>query len=198
MLRSILLLSLLLVASCAKDKSASASAPTAANKTMSQKFNGPPIKQNSNGEWPDEVKKYSSSDTNRQSSYFSEKSTIAKPYKTGEYTKTAWTGKTKEVSRPGYTGNTDGSRFHTLSSVAHTDTHESNTTAAIRSDAYKTGNYKTSSARENKANRLDHPSDAATDARRGVTPEPDVISWKQQRAMDVKATKSILGRDRDQ
>lgn len=204
MFRPTLLLSLLLMVSCASHKSSSASAsastsdsPSAAAepKTMSQKFNGPPVKQGANGEWPDDVKKFSASDSNRVSPYFNAKSSIAKPYKTGEYAKTAWTGKQKDVPMPAYGGNTDGNRFHTPSRIQHDPAHETSTTTAALPGDYKTGDYKTSTAHEQGAKQLSKPSNAIVDSRRGVYPEPDVVSWKQQRAMDVKATKSILGRD---
>ncbi len=198
MVRSrLLLLLLLLPVSCGTDKSANtpaAPAAISAPKTMSQRFNGPAIKQNANGEWPAEMHRFSAYDASRQSAYFNEKSTIAKPYNTGQYAKTEWKGKTNEVPRTAYTGNTDGNRFRKASRIAHDDAHEAGA-SDVATGTYKTGDYKTSSARENNAKRLDKPSDAATDARRRVFPEPEISSWKEQRAMDMKTTRSILGRD---
>ena len=205
MLRSILLLPLLFVVSCASHESSSPSAspsasaaasasPAAGTKTMSQKFNGPAVKQTASGEWPDDVKKFSASDSKRQSPYFNSKSSVAKPYKTGEYAKTEWTGKTKEVPKKDYAGNTDANHFHTPSRIQHDGAHETSTTAATLPGDYKTGDYKTSTAHEQGAKRLAKPSNAIVDSRRRVYPEPEVSSWKQQRALDVKATKSILGR----
>jgi len=206
MFRPTLLLSLLLVVSCASHKSSSTSASASPNtaassstaagpKTMSQKFNGPPVKQGANGEWPDDVKKFSASDSKRVSPYFNAKSSIAKPYKTGEYAKTEWTGKQKDVPMPAYGGNTDGNRFHTPSRIQHDAAHETSTTTATLPGDYKTGDYKTSTAHEQGAKQLSKPSNAIVDSRRGVYPEPDVVSWKQQRAMDMKTTKGFLGHD---
>ena len=208
MIRFILLLSLLFGVSCASHQSgdtaatpASPAASTPAStttssspKTMSQKFNGPAIKQNANGEWPDDVKKFSAFDSNRKSPYFNEKSSLAKPYKTGEYAKTEWTGNKKDLPKQAYTGNTDGSRFHTSSRIQPDDAHESGNAAVAIPGDYKTGTYKTSTAREAGAKPIAKPSNAIVDQRRRVFPEPEVSSWKQQRALDVKATKSILGR----
>ncbi len=192
MRRSLHLLALLLVASCAKDKTADAPAATE-RQTMSQKFTGPPIKQGANGKWTNDVENVSAHDAKRQSAYFTQQSGIAKPYKTGEYTKTSWWGK-KDVSKPAYTGATDGSRFQTSSRYQGTGARESGTAAKLH-DPYKPGSYKTSAAREAAGKQLDKPSDAETDIRRRVFPQPEVNDWRQQRALDIKDTKSLLGHE---
>ena len=161
---------------------------------MSEKFNGPPVKQDANGEWPADVKKFSAYDSDRQTAFFKEKSAIVKPYKTGDYAKTAWAGKLTDVSKPAYTGNTDGSRYRTQSNIQHNDAHEASTSGVATND-YQTGSYKTSAANENQAKRLDKPSDAATESRRHAYPEPEITSWKQQRALDMKTTRGFLGRE---
>ena len=94
-------------------------------------------------------------------------------------------------------GNTDGSRFQTSSRIQHDSAHESNTTSAALPDDYKTGDFKTSTAHEEGAKRLDKPSNAQVDQRRRVFPEPEV-SWKQQRSLDMKTTRTLLGRDASQ
>jgi len=194
MFRFVLLLSLLCIVSCATQPSADTPTTPAAAKTMSQRFNGPAVKQNANGEWPDDVKKFSAFDSDRKSAYFTEKSTLAKSYKTAAYTKTEWSGKTTDVPNKEYVGNTDGKRFNTPSRIQHDDAHESGTAATLHDD-YNTGNFQTSAAHEDGAKRFTKPSNAQVDARRGVFPEPEVTSWKQQRALDMKTTKSILGHD---
>ncbi|MCX6876539.1 MAG: hypothetical protein NTW21_22425 [Verrucomicrobia bacterium] len=193
MLRFMLLPLLLLVASCATDKPAAA-APAASRATMSEKFLGPPIKQNANGEWPANMQQVSTFDGQRQSPYFNGKSTIAKPYQTGEYTKTSWWGK-KEVATQPYTGNTDANRLRSTSRLQGLGAREAGTAASIPAP-FPTGTYQTSAAREGDAKRFDKPTDAATEARRRVFPEPEISTWKQQRALDVNTTRSILGRDK--
>lgn len=193
MCRLLLLLPVLLLASCAADKSREA-APAHERKSLTEQLSTTKaIKQNAKGEWPDDMKKASSFENNRKSGYFTEKSGIAKPYKTGEYTKTAWGGK-KEVSRQSYTGNTGASSLPKASRLQGLGAREAST-AAKTPGSYETGDYKTSAAREGSAKDLDKPSDAETDVRRRVFPEPEISSWKQQRALDVTTTKSILGRD---
>lgn len=168
-------------------------AATEGRKSMSEKFYGPPIRQNAKGEWPDDTRKVSGFESNRKSPYFTEKSTVAKPYKTGEYAKSSMWAK-KEVKKPSYTGNTDGSRFQTASNLKSSAAHEASTNARLPS-SYNTGTYNTHAAHETSAKRFDKPSNAKTDQRRRVFPQPDIIDWKQQRAMDMKTTKTLLGRD---
>ncbi len=211
MLRLLLLLpSLLFVVSCGNHPAAGTAASTTAStaatatsnasasasrKSMNEKFNGPTIRQNAKGEWGDDVKQYSAFDSSHKSPYFNEKSSIAKTYKTGEYAKTEWTGKKKQLPKQAYSGSTDGDRFHTPSRIQHDGAHESSTAAVTVPDDYKTGSYKTSTAHEQGAKPIDKPSNAIVDQRRRVYPEPEVSSWKQQRSMDLKTTKSILGHD---
>jgi hypothetical protein len=192
MFRFVQLLALLLVASCAKDGAAEPTA-TVSRQTMSEKFNGPPIKQKADGKWADDVERTSAFDNNRKSPYFLEKSSAAKPYKTGEYAKSSWWGKTDVPKRP-YTGSTDGKRFQTSSRYQGAGAREASTTAQKHAP-YTTGAYKTAAAREGVGKRLDKPSDAETDIRRRVFPDPEMSDWKQQRSLDVKTTKSILGHD---
>jgi len=179
---------------CATHPSSDTVVTQAAAKSMSQRFNGPALKQGANGQWPEDVKKFSAFDSGRKSAYFTEQSALAKSYKTSEYAKTEWSGKTKEVPTKTYSGNTDGQRFNTPSRIQHDGAHESGT-AATATDDYKTGTINTSTAHEDGIKRLAKPSNAQVDARRRVFPEPEVSGWKQQRALDMTTTKSILGRD---
>ncbi len=200
---ALLLMSLIFIVSCGTKPSANTAAtPATASatpaKSMSQRFNGPAVKQNADGKWSDDVKKSSAFDSDRKSAYFTEKSSIGKSYKTSEYTKTEWGGKIKEVPKQTYGGNTDGSRFQTSSHIQHDNAHESNAAAAAIPDNYKTGDFKTSTAHEEGAKRLDKPSNAQVDQRRKVFPEPEVSSWKQQRSLDMKTTRTLLGRDASQ
>ncbi|MEI6606110.1 MAG: hypothetical protein WCP35_12420 [Verrucomicrobiota bacterium] len=194
MIRIVLLPLFLCFVSCATQPSADTSTSPAAAKSMSQRFNGPPVKQGANGQWPDDVKKFSAYDSDRQSVHFTEASTLTKSYKTTAYAKPEYSGETKEVPSKTYSGNTDGKRFNTPSRIQHDGAHESGTAAAVHDD-YQTGDFSTSPAQEDGGKRFGKPSNAQVDARRGVYPEPEVNSWKQQRALDMKTTKSILGHD---
>jgi hypothetical protein len=191
----LLLLPVFLVMSCAADKktATSAGADSTERPTMDQRFRGKTITQNSKGEWPDEVKKEFLADSKRQTAYFKEKSDIPKAYKTGEYAKTSWWGK-KEVERKSYGGKTDGSRFQTAARDQGKAARENNTAAPVPGP-YQTGNYQTGSARETTMDKVAKPADADTENRRGEMAEPEVMGWKQMRALDIKGTRSILGRE---
>lgn len=188
----LILLPIFAVASCATDKQAAAPTSTE-RKSMEERFNGATITQNSKGEYPDEVKKEFALEGGRESAYFKDKSNLAKPYQTGEYAKTTWWGK-KEYERKPYSGNTDGSRFQTTARDQGVTAREANTAARLP-DPYKTGTYQTNAARETGKAPYRTATDPETAARRNAYPEPEVMGWKQYRAMDIKTTRSILGRE---
>ena len=187
-----LLLPVFLVFSCAADKQSDASA-TPERRSMNQRFRGKTITQDKDGNWPDEVKKEYAMDGDRKSPYFKDKADVPKAYQTGEYAKTSWWGK-KEVERQSYTGMTDGSRFKTAARDQGKGAREANTAAKVP-DPYQTGTYQTGSARETGVGKLARPADAETENRRGNLDEPEVMGWKQYRALNVNDTKRILGRD---
>ena len=48
---------------------------------------------------------------------------------------------------------------------------------------------------EGNANSIGKPSDAATDSRRKVFTEPDIIDYRQQRELSIRQSRQLLGRD---
>lgn len=189
----ILYLPFLLAVSCSSDSNSSSSGnPSLAQKSLAQRLdenNG--YKQDSEGNWLPQSGKRSSFETNRESAYF--KGDYAKKqYKTEDYAKKSWWGDTKYESKS-YEGNTDGSRFQTTSKFQQQGAREAKTAANIP-DNYKTGTYATTSAREAGSERLGKSSDAETDARRRVFPQPEIYDWREQRSMSVSETKGIMGR----
>ena len=184
---------LLLSASCSSDgdsASTTTSAPT--KKSLASRLdesNG--YKQDSEGNWLPQSDKRSSFELNRKSPYF--KGDYAKKqYKTGDYAKKSWWGDTKYESKS-YEGSTDGSRFQTTSKFQQQGAREAKTAADIP-DNYKTGTYATTSAREAGSDRLGKTSDAETDSRRRVFPQPEIYDWREQRNLSVSETKGIMGR----
>jgi len=188
----ILCLPLLLAVSCSSDSNSSSGNPSLAQKSLAQRLdenNG--YKQDSEGNWSPQSGKRSSFETNRESAYF--KGDYAKKqYKTGDYAKKSWWGDTKYESKR-YEGATDGSRFQTTSKFQQQGAREAKTAADIP-DNYKTGTYTTATAREAGSKRLGKTSDAETDVRRRVFPQPDIFDWREQRSMSLSETKGILGR----
>lgn len=188
------LLICLLAASCASDKD-SASAP-AAHKGLSQRLSeSGGYKADADGNWKPRDNKRSSFESEGASRYSTDNTNNygrKDGYKTGEYAKKSWWGN-KNYDSQAYSGNTDGSRFRKDSDLGGKGARESGGAADVP-DPYQTGNYATSSAREQSKNRLDKPSDAETNVRRRVFQQPDVIDWREQRTLSLEQSKGILGR----
>lgn len=190
----ITLLMCLLAASCASDKD-STSGP-AAHKGLSQRLSETGgYKVDKDGNWTPRDNKRSSFESEGASRYSTD--TTSKygrkdGYKTGEFVKKSWWGN-KDFGRQAYSGNTDGSRFRKDSKLAGKGARESGGAADIP-DPYETGNYATSSAREQANSRLEKPSDAETDVRRRVFQQPEIIDWREQRTLSLEQSKGILGR----
>lgn len=177
-----------LLVSCASDKGS----PPPERKSLSQRVeesNG--YTQDANGNWVPKSDKRSSFEAQGESPYF--KGTYAgKEYKAGEYAKKSWWGN-KDYQPKAYAGNTDGSRFMTKSRYDGSGAPESGTAAKIP-DPYQTGTYATGAAREAGKGPIAKPSDAESDQRREVFPEPEIIDWREQRSLSIEQSKGILGR----
>ena len=189
--RSIPLLLTLLAASCASDSGKSTPEPEP-QKSLSQRLNeSNGYKQDANGNWVPRNDKRSSFETQADSHDFKGEYS-GKTYKAGEYAKKSWWGN-KDYGSQSYTGNTDGSRFQQKSRLDGQSARETGSNAKIPGP-YQTGNYGTSAARESGKTNLSKPSDAATESRRRVYEQPEIIDWKQQRAITLDQSKGILGR----
>jgi len=188
--RSILLPLVWLAASCASDKGSS-SAPEPV-KPLSQRLsesNG--YKQDANGNWVPKTDKRSSFESQGESPYFKGEYG-KKDYQTGDYSKKSWWGN-KDYGRKSYDGDTDGSSFQKSSRMQGQGAREAGGSADIP-DAYQTGGYATSDAREAGRDGLAKPSDAETDIRRRVFKQPAIIDWREQRSLTLEQSKGILGR----
>lgn len=189
--RPILCLLVLLPVSCASDSGAEKPAAPATRKSLSQRLdesNG--YKQDADGKWLPKSDKRSSFETKGKSAYF-QGEYAKKAYKTGEYSKKSWWGN-KEYGRQPYAGNTDGSRFQKSSRLDGKGARESGDAADIPK-TYQTDGYATNAAREAGQSGLAKPSDAETDNRRKVYPAPEIIDWREQRALSLEQSKGILG-----
>lgn len=189
--RAICLLPVLLVASCATD-SARKENSGGGFKPLSQRLeenNG--YAQDSAGNWVPRTDKRSSFESQGASPYF-KGDYHKKTYQAGEYSKKSWWGN-KDYGRKSYAGDTDGSRFQETSRHQGRSARETGGSANIP-DAYQTGTYATSAAREAGAGNLAKPSDAETDIRRRVFPQPAIIDWREQRSLTLEQSKGILGR----
>lgn len=189
-IRVILLLPLLLLASCTSDSGPEKStAPV--HKTLSERMNEKNgYTQDSNGNWTPQ--------NNRRSPYEAKGETQdakkdfkKQAYKTGDYAKKSWWGN-KEYDRQSYAGKTDGSRFEKTSALQDKGAREANTTAKIP-DNYPTGDYATGPARETKSKPIAKPSNALIDKRKKVFQQPEIIDWREQRTLSLDQSKGILG-----
>lgn len=116
-------------------------------------------------------------------------------YRKSAYQAPQWTGKT-EARTWDYQGNTDGSRFQTQSRFQDTSARQSGQSSRFHGQAAATSTYQTDAAAANAARRLDKPSDAHTEYRRRVNPDPLIISKEDYDRLTIEQTRSILGRDR--
>ncbi len=191
----------LVLASCASDKGAqtSSTAASSGGKVRSiddwvsetTRDNGGGYKQDSKGNWKSNSNKRSSFESQGDSPYFTGEYG-SKKYNAGEYTKKSWWGN-KDYQPKQYAGNTDGSRFQKKSRLDGQGARESGT-AAKTPDPYQTDTYATGNALEAGSSPVGKPSDAETDNRRKAYQQPDVIDWREQRAMSLQQSKGIFGR----
>lgn len=180
------LLPIFCLLSCAADKETTSAEP----KSMSQRFNGESIKQDANGQWPADVKKEYAMAANKQSPFVTSEATLPKAYQTGEYAKTTWWGKSAYQTQP-YAGKKDATQYQKSARDQGVSAREAGSAAAVPGP-YQTGTYRTGKAHEAGAKPI--AKTTTVDSGRAY-PEQDVMGWKQMRALDVKATKSILGRE---
>lgn len=148
-------------------------------------------KVDANGNWAPSNNRRSSFESKGDSSYFKGKFD-KKEYKSGEYAKKSWWG-SKDYGKKTYEGNTDGSRFQQSSRFDGKAAREAGTDSGL-SKTYQTNPYATKAAREAGKKGIEKVSDAETDIRRSVYKAPEVIDWKEQRSMDLKQSRGILGR----
>lgn len=147
-------------------------------------------KKDAQGNWVPTNNRRSSFESQGESPYF-KGSYDKKNYQTNEYAKKSWWGN-KEYGRKQYGDIPDAGRYQKTSRFDGKGAQEAGASAG-QTKTYKTDSYATHAAREADQKGLDKPTDAATDSRRKSYIAPEVIEWKQQRAMDVEQSKGILG-----
>jgi hypothetical protein len=148
--------------------------------------------QDSEGNWKINNNKRSSFETAGEAS-MAKREYHAGTYNAGSVQKKSWWGDTSH-EKPAYQGNTDASRFLTRAPDAGKSARESGTTSLFSHKAMEKKQIDGKLANEQSRGDIGTSSDAETDIRRDVFPEPAITDWRQQRAMDIKDTKSILGR----
>lgn len=188
---SIIALSIVL-ASCANDSGSTASQPTG-QRPLSERLSGDRgYQQDAEGNWISKASKRSQYDSYGDSPNFKGDYKTGQ-YKAGEYAKKSW-WKPNEVQRQSFDNRADGSRFQQASRLQGQGARESGSNAGLAKN-YNTGGYATGTAREAGAANIDRPSDAETDFRRRVFPQPDQnLGWREQRQLTLGETKGLTGR----
>ncbi len=148
-------------------------------------------KQDDTGAWVPKSDKRSAYDSQRESAYFKGK-IDKKTYKTGDYAKKSWWG-TKEYEAKTYTGNTDGSRFQTQA-IQDGQMSRYHDSKASEGGLFETKSLDRKTARESGAAEIARPGNSRVEARRGVYKAPSVMDWREQRAMSMDESRSLLGR----
>ncbi len=186
----ILVLPLLLLASCGSDSSTESPAP--ARKTMSERMNeNNGYKQDSEGNWKPQNDRRSPYE-NRGETHDAKKDFKKQAYQTGDYAKKSWWGN-KDYGRQAYGGNTDGSRFQKSSALQGKGASEGGTSANIPGN-YQTNAYGTGIAREAGGRQIKKGSNTEIENRRGSYEQPEIIDWREQRSLSMDQSKGILGR----
>lgn len=115
-------------------------------------------------------------------------------YQTGNYRSSGWKGN-RQAQTGTYLGRTDGSRFSKPSGFQVTSPSHLTSRSRLQGRSVETGSYKAGGAREGQVNALDKPTDGHTDFRRGVFPQPPVISDDEYNRRSVEQVRDVLGRD---
>ncbi len=181
--------SVILSASCASDTE-DKDAPSP-HKTFSERMNeGNGYKKDTKGNWKPISNKRSSFE-NQNEPNIGQRNYKKQEYKAGDYAKKSWWGD-KEYKRQTYAGNTDGSRFQKSSNLQGKGARETSTTFDSP-DAYATHSYTTGAAREAKAAAIQKTTNDKIENRRKVFSQPEIIGWRQQRAISMEQSKGLLG-----
>ncbi|MFP6867161.1 MAG: hypothetical protein VCA35_14560 [Roseibacillus sp.] len=120
--------------------------------------------------------------------------TATDSYKTNRYSAPGWKGITRANTKV-YGGNTDGSRFQTPSQFRGTSASQTAQHSRFQGTTARTNNYPAGTAHENSSQRLAKPTDAWTDFRRRVFPQPSRMRKAEHDRLTVDETRSILGRE---
>jgi hypothetical protein len=189
------LLAAVLGTSCAKDGEGTGSPVESGSRPLSQRLNeNNGYTTDADGNWVPRNNRRSSFESQGASPYFQGgNSSQGKEYKTGDYARKSWWGN-KEYGRQSWQGNTDGTRFEQKSRFDGRTAGEAGTGSNSSDTRYQTSTQATGSARESTARRMDKPSDAETDIRRRVYPQPQIVAWGEQRSLSVEQSRGILGR----
>jgi len=110
------------------------------------------------------------------------------------YSVPQWKG-TTAARKSSYPSQVDGNRFRKPSRFQGASASQAGQRSRFQGTTARTSRYKAGRAGEDAGKRLAKPTDAWTDFRRKVYPEPLIMSKEDYDRMTVEETRSILGRD---
>lgn len=178
---------------CAEKKVTNEASETSRPRTLTERLNSKEKQgyfKDSEGNWKSNNNKRSSFESTGQAS-MGNKDFNTKKFNPGNYEKKSWWGN-REYKPQQYAGNTDASRFATTAPDAGKSATEAGNSSFFSGKKVDANRIARQGAREESASGLLRPSDAETDVRRKVYQEPTIIDWREQRALEIKDTKSWL------
>ncbi len=149
------------------------------------------FKQDADGKWMPKVDRRSSFEGQGESAYFSKKAD-KKEYRTGDFKKESWWGKT-DYEKKVFQGDTDSSRFQKPSKLGQLRSREAGKNMDLPNN-YDTPEFATNAANETRRSGIERKNNALIENERASFVQPDIIDWQEQRKLSVDQTKGLLGR----
>jgi hypothetical protein len=191
LLRSILSLAAILLASCASDSDSGTGTSTAnaGYKPMSQRLNeSNGYKVDSDGNWVPKSNKRSSYDGSGTPGGM--KGNVGKKaYQAGKLQQKSWWGN-KNYGQKQFGGNTTNTTFNKSSSLGNKGAREAGASPKT-SQTYGTGTFASRAAGEGGGKNL--PTQRFHNEGKRHQ-QPEIIDWKEQRSLSLEQSKGILGR----
>jgi len=184
-----------LLSHCA-DKADDSQAATEASKprSMNERFNARGKEgyfQDSEGNWKIKDDKRSSFESVGRSPLANQQYS-GKAYNPGTVEKQSWWGNTR-YQKQAYLGNTSAEQYQTTANDAGKSANEAGSRSIFSRKSVTTRTIDRTNATESgRSNSMQH-TDAARETQRAYA-QPDIIDWKEQRALQLKDTKSWLNK----
>lgn len=114
-------------------------------------------------------------------------------YKKSSFKSPDW--KAGSAGKPTYGGNTDGSRFQVASAYQDSSARQGKQSSRYDGKKARSESHLAAESRANRGESFDKPTDAHTNFRRRVYPDPTIYSREEYEKLSVEQARNILGRD---
>lgn len=186
----------LMLSQCAdKDTDSNAASEAAKPRTMNERFNNRGKEgyyQDSEGNWKIQNDKRSSFETVGRSS-LDNRQYSGKSYNPGTVQKKSWWGDTSHA-RPAYAGNTAAPQYQKTANASGKNANEGGTKSLFSRKSVTTNRLDSRSANENSSAAIKTNKATQNETTRSSLEQADIIDWKEQRALQLKDTKSWLNK----